>query len=177
VAVIFFPSSRVRFPVAFFLIPFAAAAIVRGTAVALGGRGRTLLAPAVAAAAVATLAAAPWRPAVSDLREADYAVGNDIALLRLRAAGDDPAAHARILSAQLRTEPDDLRALEPAAGTSTLSARSARLAGSFAAVHAASARADAALGEGERAREHARRAAILDFVAREHARLEGRSAP
>ena len=173
VAAIFFPSSRVRFPVAFFLMPFAAAGLVRGVA-AMRATPRKLIAPVVAGFVAVVLVAAPWRPPVSDLREADFAVGNEIALLRLRAAGDDPAAHSRIVDAQLRTEPDDLRALDPSAGQGTLSARSARLAGSFAALHAAGAQAAVALGDDERARAHTRRAVLLDFVAREASR---RAAP
>ena len=83
-------------------------------------------------------------------------------MLRLPA---DPAARSRIAAAQLRTEPDDLRALDPSQPQSHLSVRSARLAGSFAALHVAAAQAREALGDAAAAREHWRRADILAFVA------------
>ena len=165
VAVLFFPSSRVRFPGALLMIPFAAAGIA-GAVARVRRREWRSLAPAVAAALIAAvLVAAPWSRIRTDLREADYAVGNEIALGRI-VREDDRNARARIAEAQLRTEPDDLRALDPSKARSALSARSARLAASFAALHAAAAEAHMALGDRAKAEEHQRRAAILQYVAR-----------
>jgi hypothetical protein len=170
VALLFFPSSRVRFPVAVALIPFAAYGIAGAVSLARQRRYARFGALAAGGMAAAVLVAAPWQPAEGDLRETDYAVGNEIALLRLRAAADDPDAQVRIVAAQLRTEPEALRALEPAPGTrAVIPSLAARLAGSFAGLHAAGARAYAARGDRERAAFHARRAEVLAVVARQAA--------
>jgi 4-amino-4-deoxy-L-arabinose transferase-like glycosyltransferase len=169
VAIVFFPSSRVRFPGALLMIPFAAAGLVSAVTL-LRRREWKPLVPALAAAAVAlVLVDAPWSRIRSDLREADYAVGNEIALGRIARAGD-ARARARIAEGQLRTEPEDLVALDPSRPRSTISARSARLAGSFASLHAAAAEARAALGDRARAEAHRRRAAILAYVAEQASR-------
>ncbi len=167
VALLFFPSSRVRFPIAVVLIPFAARGTASIVALAIDGRYRRL-GVALAAGVLATvLVLAPWQPAEGDLRETDYAVGNEIAQLRLRERDGDARAQLRIAEAQLRTEPLALRTLEPRGERAVIPALDARLAGSFAGLHAAAARAAVALGEGERARFHAHRTEVLAVVARQ----------
>jgi hypothetical protein len=168
VALLFFPSSRVRFPAAVVLIPFAAYGIAGAVSLLRQRRYRRFGALAAAGIAAAVLVAAPWQPADGDLRETDYAVGNEIAFLRLRATSGDPDAQVRIVEAQLRTEPEALRALEPTPGTRTsIPTMAARLAESFAGLHVAGARAYAARGDRERAAFHARRAEVLAVVARQ----------
>ena len=164
VAIVFFPSSRVRFPGALLMIPFAAAGLVSAVSLVRRREWKPLVPAAAAALVTAVLVFAPWSKVRSDLREADYAVGNEIALNRIVRAPDD-SARVRIAEAQLRTEPSDLAALDPSRPQSSLSPRSARLAGSFAMLHAAAAEAQAALGDRERAEAHHRRAVILGYVA------------
>ena len=89
-------------------------------------------------------------------------------MLRLRAAAGDPGTQVRIAEAQLRTEPEALRALELTPGTRVvIPALAARLAGSFAALHAAAAQAYAARGDVEPATFHTHRAEVLAMVARQ----------
>jgi hypothetical protein len=164
VAVVFFPSSRVRFPGALLMIPLAAAGAVAAFDLLRVGSWRPLLLPVAAGLVTALLVAAPWTEVRSDLREADYGVGNEIALGRMRGFASDPAERARIAEAQLRTEPDDLRAIDPSQPESRVSTRSVRLAGSFAALHASLARARESLGDAESAHAHWRRAEILAWV-------------
>ena len=171
VALLFFPSSRVRFPAAVVLIPFAAYGIAGALALVWQWRYRRFAALAMGSIAAAVLVAAPWQPTEGDLRDTDYAVGNEIAFLRLRAAEGDADAQVRIVEAQLRTEPEALRALDPAMGTrAVIPAFAARLAESFAGLHAAGARAYAASGDRKRAAFHARRAEVLAVVAQQAAR-------
>ena len=171
VALLFFPSSRVRFPVVVVLIPFAACGIAGAVSLARHRRYGRLGALAAGSIAAAVLVAAPWQPAAGDLRETDYGVGNEIAFLRLRAAAGDADAQVRLVEAQLRTEPEALRALEPTPSARTaIPALAAQVAGSFAGLHAAGARAYAARGDRERAAFHARRAEVLAVVARQAAR-------
>jgi hypothetical protein len=115
----------------------------------------------------ALLVAAPWRGGTGDLREADYAVGNEIAILRARTAAT-PEERIRIVDAQLRTEPEALRTLDPEPGTqAVIPALAARLSASFADLHVAGARAHATRGDVARASFHARRAEVLAAVARQ----------
>ena len=173
IALVFFPSSRVRFPIVVVLIPFAAHGLAVAVSSAMRGRYRRVAVLAAGGLVASLLVVAPWRPSEGDLRETDYAVGNEIALLRLRATAGDADAQARIITAQLRTEPPVLRTLEPAGTQSVIPALAARLAGSFAGLHAAGARVFVARGDLERARFHAHRAEVLAVVARQAARVSG----
>ncbi len=170
VALLFFPSSRVRFPAVVVLIPLAAYGIAGAVSLARQRRYARLSALAALSIAASVLVAAPWLPGASDIREADYAVGNEIVFLRLRDAAGDPEAQVRIVEAQLRTEPEALRALKLTPGTrAVIPALDARLAGSFAGLHAAGARAYSVRGDVERAAFHVRRAEVLAMVARQAA--------
>ena len=169
VAVLFFPSSRVRFPGVFALIPFAGCAFVTAIDAVRARRARTLAVPGACALVAALVAWAPWLVSASDLRHVDFAVGNEIAMHRVRLAEGDPDLQARLLSAQLDTEPRDLATIDPARPDATLSVRSARLAASFSTLHAAAARVDAIRGDDERASHHLRRAEILAVVAAQDA--------
>ena len=84
VALLFFPSSRVRFPGAVMMIPFAAIGIVEVVSRVRARRFGRLAIASCGVAVAAVLAAAPWFPATGDLRETDYAVGNEIAIARVR---------------------------------------------------------------------------------------------
>jgi hypothetical protein len=167
VAVLFFPSSRVRFPAVFALIPYAAAGIVEALRLARRQAYARLAVAVVGALVTAVLVAAPWYPSSSDLRYVDFAVGNEIALFRVRSAEGDPALQRRLLAAQLRSEPGDLRRADPAAGRSVLSERSAKAAPGFSSLHAAAARVYAYAGDRQAAELHLRRAEILAAIGRQ----------
>jgi len=76
---------------------------------------------------------------------------------------------ARIFDKQLSTEPEPLRRIDPSGSFSVVPEWAARLAGSFAELHAAAADLHASTGAPERAEYHARRAQVLSVVAAQYA--------
>lgn len=178
VALLFFPSSRVRIPGAVMMIPFAAIGVARTITIVRERRYARLGVTAVVVAAIVLLVVTPWHGQAGDLRETDYAVGNEIAIARVRSMGEDVAGRIRIVEAQLRTQPEGLRSLEPTPGQqAVIPALDARLAGSFADLHVAGARAYGVRGDAGRASFHARRAEVLGAVARQAAGPPATRAP
>jgi hypothetical protein len=171
VGLVFFTSSRVRLTAAVALIPFAADALVETVRRIKRGQGRALAVPAAAGLAAAIVAAAPWWPREQVVRELDYITGNTIARIRGNQArqGSDTQAAVRIFDKQLSTEPEALRRIDPSGSFSVVPEWAARLAGSFAELHAAAADLHASTGVPERAEYHARRARVLSVVAAQHA--------
>jgi len=169
-SLVFFTSSRVRLTAAVALIPFAAAALVETVRRIRTGRLRSLALPAAAGLIAAIVSAAPWWPHEHLVRDLDYITGNTIAQIRANQArqeSDTPAA-ARIFDKQLSTEPDALRGIDPSGRFSTVPEWAARLARSFADLHAAAAQLHATTGAPERAEYHAQRARILSVVAAQY---------
>ena len=168
---VFFTSSRVRLTAAIALIPFAAAALVETARRLRTGRGRSLAVPTAAGLAATIVAAAPWWPREHVVRELDYITGNTIARIRANEARErsDATAAARTFDKQLSTEPEPLRRIDPSGSFSVVPEWAARLAGSFAELHAAAADLHASTGAPERAEYHARRARLLSVVAAQYA--------
>jgi len=161
----------VRLTAALALIPFAGAAIMEPARRLRKGQGRPLAAPAAAGLAAAIVAAAPWWPREHVVRELDYITGNTIARIRANEARErsDATAAARTFDKQLSTEPEPLRRIDPSGSFSVVPEWAARLAGSFAELHAAAADLHASTGAPERAEYHARRARLLSVVAAQYA--------
>jgi 4-amino-4-deoxy-L-arabinose transferase-like glycosyltransferase len=168
IAVAFFTSSRLRLTTALMLVPFAALFVVESARRLRAGQARSLLGPGLGVLALAVVVLVEWAPAGPAVRSADYVVGNSIALERARRQAGAGAVEAalRTLDVQLRTEPADLRRLDPQAGKATLSASSMQAAGFFVDLHRLAAALHEARGEREEAFTEARRAEILEQVAR-----------
>ena len=172
IAVAFFTSSRLRLTSALMLVPFAALFVVESARRVRAGRARSLLGPGLGVLAAAVVVLVDWAPPGPAIRSADYLVGNSIAVERARrsaAAGDGEAA-LRTLEVQLRTEPSELRRLDPRAGSATLSAASVQAAGYFVELHRLAAALHEARGEREEAFAEARRGEVLEMVARQAVR-------
>jgi len=167
---LFFTSSRVRLTAALALIPFAAAALVEIARQLRRGQLRSLALPAAAGLVAAVVAAAPWWPREHLVRELDYISGNAIARIRAAAAvrESDTSRAARIFDKQLSTEPDPLRRISPSGSYSVLPEWAARLARSFADLHAAAATLHGSTGAPERAEYHAQRARVLAVIASQY---------
>jgi hypothetical protein len=168
VAVVFFTSSRLRLTTALMLVPFAALAVVEGARRVRARRWRALAAPVAVGVAVAALVLLPGPGPMPEIRDSDYGVGGLIAAERARVRaqrGDDEGA-LRTLAVQLRTEPRELRDVQPG---QTLPLASARAAGFFVDLHRAAAAVQERRGEREEAWAHARHAQLLEAIASQYA--------
>ena len=108
--VVLYTLGRLRLPMAFALIPFAAVTVV---ALARRVASRQFRGALIALAAVAVLAAAIGRPlprGISRIRVQDYGVANEITLrlAEQRMATDDLRGALSLLTRQLETEPLEL---------------------------------------------------------------------
>jgi hypothetical protein len=162
---------RLRLPMAFVLIAFAAVAVVSVARLLAARQFRRAL---IAVAAVSVLATAIGRPlpgGVSRVRVQDYGVANEIALrlAEQRVAVDDLRGALSLLTRQLEPEPDELRTLEPGGSTSTISLFAADLAGSFVPLHAMRSDLLGHFGERSESERQRRRAVILATVAKQRA--------
>jgi 4-amino-4-deoxy-L-arabinose transferase-like glycosyltransferase len=179
IAVVFFTSSRLRLTTALLVIPFAALAVVEAARRLGARRLRSLLVPSAVAAVTAVAVLAPAGRVGPPVRDADYGVGNLIALHRIRErmAAGRPEAALRTVEVQLRTEPAELRDLElKDRGITEISNRSARAAVHFVELHRAAAALHQSLGEREEAWAQEQRLHILEVVAAEYA-ARSRQAP
>jgi len=176
IAVAFFTSSRLRLTTALLLIPFAALAVVETVRRLRAGRVRALLLPALTLAAAAVLVWVDWAPLGPAIRDSDYVVGNGLAVERARreAGAGDLAGALRTLRVLLRTEPADLRGLDPQQGSARLSYQSVHAAPFFVAAHRLAAALAEAQGEREQAFAEARHADVLEALARRAAPVEER---
>jgi hypothetical protein len=118
----------------------------------------------------------PLPARVSRLRVADYGVPNEIAinLIRLWASSGDRAGALRLVRRQLDLEPPDLRAADPRNGETRVAVASARVAGSFAPLHAAAADLLERESRVDEARDERRRAAIVSAIADQFRRASER---
>lgn len=177
---IFYSLGRLRLPVAVALIPFAAFGLVRLGRLARARQWAPFAAGLAYAALLSAYVLRPLPAGVTRLRVADYGVPNEIALnlMRWRAAGDAAGA-LRLARRQLALEPEDLRDADPRTGETRLALASARVAGSFAPLHAAAAELLERAGRADEAREQRRRAAILSAIAAQFRRASeaGKLAP
>jgi hypothetical protein len=170
--VVLYTLGRLRMPMAFALIALAAVTVVALAQLVAERRiGRAL----VVLAAVSVLATAIGRPlpvGVSRVRVQDYGVANEITLrlAEQRIAADDLRGALRLLTRQLETEPEELKALEPSGSASTISLYAADLAGSFAPLHATRSDLLAHFGQRSEAERQRHRAVVLTTVARQRAR-------
>jgi hypothetical protein len=170
VAVAFFTLSRLRLTSALLLAPFAGYALHESWVRIREGRARSLGAAGVVALATLALAFVPGHGGPT-IRDSDYAVGNAIALHRAqeRLRADDLEGALRTTSVQLRTEPADLRALDPAAGQGRLSEGSARVASLFVDLHRMAASLHQEAEDPKAAAAEMQRAQVLEVVARQYA--------
>jgi 4-amino-4-deoxy-L-arabinose transferase-like glycosyltransferase len=174
-ALLFFTASRVRLSAALCLVPFAAAGLVEAARRLRTGRLRSLAGPALAAAAAAVLAWAPWWPRPQLVRPLDYRAGNELALARagFERQNGRGALAARVIARQIATEPSALRALQPSAEPVTVPAWAVPLAGSFAALHRAAVQDALQDGRPAEALAHAEHARLLGLLARRAAERSG----
>ncbi len=169
--VVLYTLGRLRMPMGFALIPFAAIAVVSLVRFAICRQGGRAVGVVVA---VGVLAAAIGRPLPDGRRRVrvqDYGVANDITLrlAERQLAVDDLRGALTRLTRQLQTEPPELRALEPSGPTSMISLFAADLAGSFGPLHAMRASLLAHFGQRSDAGREQHRAAVLATVAQQRA--------
>jgi 4-amino-4-deoxy-L-arabinose transferase-like glycosyltransferase len=169
--VVLYTLGRLRMPMAFALIPFAAVTVVAVVRLLAARQIRRAL---IVVAAVLILAVAIGRPlpgGMSRVRVQDYGVANEIALrlAEQRMAADDLRGALSLLTRQLETEPQELKTLEPSGPTSTISLQAADLAGSFVPLHAMCSDLLARVGQLSEAERQRRRAIVLARVARQRA--------
>jgi 4-amino-4-deoxy-L-arabinose transferase-like glycosyltransferase len=165
---VFYQISRLRFPIAIGMLPFAAYGL---TSLAEDARERRWTRFGLSVGVTVLLLAAilrPLPPGIPVLRLADYGVPNEIAghLAQRKAGAGDVAGALATLERQLALEPPALRDLDPDAGSARLTPLEAQLAGSFSAVHAQAAELCGRLGRAEDARAHHRRAQVLSLIGR-----------
>ena len=168
VAVVFFTSSRLRLTTALMLVPFAALALVEAARRLRARRWRALAAPVALGVATAALVLVPGPGPLPDIRDSDYGVGGVIAVerARVRAQRGDTDAALRTLAVHLRTEPPELRSVQPGQALSLASARAAQF---FVDAHRMAAALSARRGEREEAWQHGRHAQLLEAIAAQYA--------
>lgn len=169
--VVLYTLGRLRMPMAFALLPFAGITVV---ALARLLAAREIRRALIVLAALAVLATAIGRPLPSGLarvRVQDHGVANEITLhlAEQRMAVDDLRGALRVLTRQLKMEPQDLRTLEPSGSASTISLFAADVAGSFAPLHAMSSELLAHFGQRSEAERQRHRAVVLATVAKQRA--------
>lgn len=169
--VVLYTLGRLRMPMAFALIPFAAVTLVTSARLLLALEIRRAL---IILGAVAVLATAIGRPLPRGLRRVrvqDYGVANEITLrlAEQRMAADDLRGALTLLGRQLETEPQELQTLEPTGSASTISLFAADLAGTFAPLHAMRSELLALFGERSEAERQRHRAVVLATVAKQRA--------
>jgi 4-amino-4-deoxy-L-arabinose transferase-like glycosyltransferase len=167
---VFFHLSRFRFPLAVALIPFAAFAVDRLRRLLREGRQARAGLMTLSALALMLWLWRPLPPGLPRMRTADYAVTNLIArhLAHERAESGDLDTALGILGRQLRTEPEQLRMVEPARPSSELSFQNAAIAGSFAELHRDYGDLLARAGRDGEAVQGRRRAQILSVIAEQY---------
>jgi hypothetical protein len=169
--VVLYTLGRLRMPMAFALIPFAAVTLATLARLLAARRIRRALMVVVAVSVLATAIGRPLPGGLSRVRVQDYGVANEITLrlAEQRMAAGDLRGALSLLTRQLETEPQELQTLEPSGSASTLSLFAADLAGSFAPLHAARGDLLAHFGQQSEAERQRRRAAVLATVARQRA--------
>lgn len=169
--VVLYTLGRLRMPMAFALIPFAAVTLVTSARLLAARRIRRALMIVVAVAVLALAIGRPLPRGFSRVRVQDYGVANEITLRRAeqRMAADDLRGALSLLTRQLETEPQELQTLEPSGSASTISHFAADLAGSFAPLHAMRSDLLAHFGQRSEAERQRHRAVVLATVARQRA--------
>ena len=169
--VVLYTVGRLRMPVAFALIAFAAVTLVTVARLLAACRVRRALMVVVAVSVLATAIDRPLPRGLSRVRVQDYGVANEITLrlAEQRMAADDLQGALSLLTRQLETEPVELETLEPTGSASNLSLFAADLAGSFAPLHAMRSDLLAHFGQQSEAELQRRRAVVLATVARQRA--------
>jgi hypothetical protein len=163
VCVAFYDLSRFRLPPAVGMLPFAGVATAWLVDVLRARRLSVLAAGLAVVAAAALVVHAPVGTDVPTIRLADYGVHNLITehLARGRAMAGDLEGALRLVERQLRTEPAELRAIEPGPAPVRIAENSSAIAGTFVPLHAQAARLASALGRPQDAARHRARAAVL----------------
>jgi len=169
--VVLYTLGRLRMPVAFALIPFAAIAVVGLARLAAARQIRRALIVLVSLAILAAAIGRPLPRGMARVRVQDFGVGNEIALrlAEQRMAVDDLRGAIERLTRQLAMEPRELQTLEPSGSSSTISLFAADLAGSFAPLHAKRSDLLAHFGQQSEAERERHRALVLATVAKQRA--------
>jgi hypothetical protein len=169
--VVLYTVGRLRMPMAFALVEFAAVTLVTLARLLAARRIRRALMVVVAVFVLAAAIGRPLPRGLSRVRVQDYGVANEITLrlAEQRMAADDLRGALRLLTRQLETEPGELETLEPGGSSSTISLFAADLAGSFAPLHAMRGDLLAHFGQQSDAERQRRRAIVLATVARQRA--------
>lgn len=169
--VVLYTLGRLRMPMAFGLIPFAAITVVTWARLLAAREIRRGLMVVVAVAVLATAIGRPLPSGLARVRVQDYGVANEITLhlAEQRMAAGDLRGTLTILTRQLETEPQELRTLEPSGSASTISLFAADLAGSFAPLHAMCSELLAHFGQRSEAERQRHRAIVLATVAKQRA--------
>jgi 4-amino-4-deoxy-L-arabinose transferase-like glycosyltransferase len=169
--VVLYTLGRLRMPMAFALIPFAAITVVTLARLLAARTFRRALVVLAAVAILATAVGGPLPVGFSRVRVQDYGVANQITLrlAEQRMAADDLRGALRLLTRQLETEPRELQLLEPSEFASTISRLAADLAGSFAPLHAMRSDLLAQVFQRSESERERRRAVVLATVAKQRA--------
>ena len=169
--VVLYTVGRLRMPLAFALIPFAAVTLVTLARLLAARQMRRALMVGVAVAVLALAIGRPLPGGFSRVRVQDYGVANEITLrlAEQRMTADDLRGALSLLARQLETEPPELQTLEPMGSASTISLFAADLAGSFAPLHAMRSDLLAHFGQRPEAERQRHRAVVLATVAKQRA--------